>query len=166
MRLLRISIQRGISQRSIELCQFSRQLFDALFRVLHRLLQWSQLLPLLRRCAALRTAIAAPIARITALRSPSRARAAFRQELGAIALHVAVINRHGATLHDPQPVRGCLHEMPVMTDQDDRALILRQCMDQRLAAVDIEMVRRLIENEEMRCMECSQRQQQSRLFTA
>ncbi len=53
-----------------------------------------------------------------------------------------------------------------MTDQNDRAIVFGQRMDQRLAAVDVEMVRRLVENEEMRRMERRQRQQQSRLLAA
>ena len=38
-------------------------------------------------------------------------------------------------------------QTPVMADQDDGALIVVERMDQRLAAVDVEMVGRLVEDQ-------------------
>ena len=40
--------------------------------------------------------------------------------------------------------------MPVMADQDDRAGKFGERMDQRLPAVDVEMVGRLVQDQQMR----------------
>ena len=56
--------------------------------------------------------------------------------------------------------------MAVMADQDDRALIVVDRLDQRLAAVDVEMVGRLVEHQDMRPMERGEGEQQPRLLAA
>ena len=53
-----------------------------------------------------------------------------------------------------------------MRDQNDGAFIIVDRLDQRGAAVDVEMVRRLVEDEEMRRVEGGDAEQQSRLFAS
>ena len=57
-------------------------------------------------------------------------------------------------------------QMPVMADQDDRAFIFVEAVDQRLAAVDVQMVGRLVENEQVRRCEGGEREKQPRLLAA
>src|SRR5947209_19547982 len=56
--------------------------------------------------------------------------------------------------------------MPVMRDQNDRALVFVQRFDERGAAVDIEMVGRLVEDEQMRRLEGGEAEEQPRLLAA
>ena len=65
-----------------------------------------------------------------------------------------------------KPVGGRLDQMPVVADQDDRAVVFHQCVDQRFAAIDVEMVGRLVEDQDVRAMEGRQCQQQPRFLTA
>ena len=53
-----------------------------------------------------------------------------------------------------------------MRDQNDRALVIVDRLDQRGAAVDVEMVRRLVEDQKMRPVEGRDAEQQPRLFAA
>ncbi len=53
-----------------------------------------------------------------------------------------------------------------MADEDDRAFIIVQRVDQRLAAIHVEVVCRLVEDQKMRRMERGEREEQARLFTA
>ena len=92
--------------------------------------------------------------------------AALRQQLGAIGLHVALVGLHGAALDEPQPVRRRVDQMPVVADQDHRALILAERAHQRLAAVDVEVVGRLVEDDQMRRMKRRQHQHQPRFLAA
>ena len=59
-----------------------------------------------------------------------------------------------------------LDQMPVVADENDGAVVIRQRVDQRLAAVDVEMVGRLVEDQEVRRVKRRQRQQQPRLLAA
>ncbi len=53
-----------------------------------------------------------------------------------------------------------------MRDQDHRARIIVDRLDQRGAAVDVEMVGRFVEDDEMRAAEGGETQQQPRLLAA
>ena len=56
--------------------------------------------------------------------------------------------------------------MPVVRDQHHGALKLVQRQNQRLAAVDVEVVGRLVEDDQVRPVERGKAEQQPRLFTA
>ncbi len=71
----------------------------------------------------------------------------------AVAVEIAVVGFHRALRDDPKPVGRRLDEVAVVADQDDGAFILGERVDQRLAAVDIEVVGRLVENEQVRRVE-------------
>ena len=84
----------------------------------------------------------------------------------AVVVEIAVIGVHRAVLDQPQPVGGGLEQMAVMRDQDDGAGKVVQRMDQRFAAVDVEMVGRLVEDEQVRPVEGGKPHQQPRLLAA
>ena len=56
--------------------------------------------------------------------------------------------------------------MHVVADEDHRAGIGGQRLDQRLAALDVEVVRRLVEDQHVRRVDRGQQQRQPRLLTA
>ena len=56
--------------------------------------------------------------------------------------------------------------MPVVADENNGAIVFHQRADQRLSAVDVEMVGRLVEDQNMRPVERRQCQQQPRLLAA
>jgi hypothetical protein len=49
---------------------------------------------------------------------------ALGETLGAILVHVAVVGAHAAAAYDPQPVGAGFDQMPVVADEDDRALVV------------------------------------------
>src|SRR3546814_3779064 len=57
-------------------------------------------------------------------------------------------------------------EMPVMRDEKHRALVRRQRPDQHFLCVEVEVVRRLVEHEEIRRVEQHGRHYQPRLLAA
>ena len=59
-----------------------------------------------------------------------------------------------------QPVGGQLDHVAVVADQHDRAVIAVQGLDQRLAGVDVEVVGRLVEDQQVRRVAGDQRQRQ------
>ena len=70
------------------------------------------------------------------------------------------------SVDQPQPVGAGVEQIPVMRDQNDRALVIIDRLDQGGAAVDVEMVGRLVENQQMRPVEGREPHQQARLFAA
>ena len=56
--------------------------------------------------------------------------------------------------------------MHVVADQDDRAGIGRQRLDQRLAAFDVEVVGRLVKDQQVRRRQRREQQRQPRLLPA
>ena len=56
--------------------------------------------------------------------------------------------------------------MAVVADEDDGALVVGERVHQRLAAVDVEVVGRLVEDQQVRPVEGGERQQQPRLLAA
>ena len=63
-----------------------------------------------------------------------------------------------------QPVRRQLQHMAVMADQHHRAFIFIQRLHQRLTRIDVQMVRRLIEDQHVWRIARNQRQRQPRAF--
>jgi hypothetical protein len=54
--------------------------------------------------------------------------------------------------------------MRIVRDQQHRALEIRQRLDQRLTRIDVEMIGRFVQHQQMRCLARRQRQQQPCLF--
>ena len=81
-------------------------------------------------------------------------------------VHVAVEGRDRAARDQPQPVGAGFQQIAVMRNKNDRALIFIDRLDQRRAAVDVEMVGRFVHDQQMRPMERCQPHQQARLFAA
>ena len=69
-------------------------------------------------------------------------------------------------MHQPQAVGAGFDDVAVVADQDDGALVVVDRHDQRFAAVDVEMVGRFVEDENVRGMEGGKREQQPRLLAA
>ena len=65
-----------------------------------------------------------------------------------------------------QPVGGQLDHVAVVADEDDRAVIAVQRLDQGLAGIDVEVVGRLVEDQQMRGVAGDQGQRQPRAFAA
>ena len=98
-------------------------------------------------------------------RCVARARLAPEHE-AAVIVEVAVEGLDRAVADQPEPVGAGLDQMPVVRDQDHGAGIVVDRLDQRGAAVDVEMVGRLVEDEEMRPGEGREPEQQPRLLAA
>src|SRR5208337_5346497 len=86
------------------------------------------------------------------------------ESLLPVAFKIAVVRRHRAASNDPEPVDGRFEQMAVMADDDHRALIAVQRMDQRLPAIDVKVVRRFVKDKEMRGVEFRERKEQPRLL--
>ena len=89
-----------------------------------------------------------PVARLFFDRSRRRP-AVFKQQ-AAIIVHIAVIRRDRAVRDQPQPVGAGFDQIGIMADQDHRAVIFVEPFEQRGAAFDVEMVGRLVEDQQMR----------------
>ena len=83
-----------------------------------------------------------------------------------VIVEIAVERRDLAALHQPEPVGAGFQQIAVVRDQDHRAGIIVDRLDQRGAAVDVEMVGRLVEDDEMRRGEGRKAEQQPRLLAA
>ena len=73
-----------------------------------------------------------------------------RQDELPVIVHVAIEGLHRAVADDPQPVRAGLDEKAVVADEDHRALVIVDRFHQGGAAVDVEVVGGLVEDEEVR----------------
>src|SRR3546814_2090466 len=62
----------------------------------------------------------------------------------------------------PEPIRTEFHQMRIVGHEQDGPLPDRQRLDQRLACVDVEMVRRLVEQEDMRRVPRHRREEEAR----
>ncbi|QTK79004.1 hypothetical protein AT6N2_C1226 [Agrobacterium tumefaciens] len=82
----------------------------------------------------------------------------------AIFLHVAFESLDRTIGHQPQPVHRRLDQVAVVRDEDDGAAIVIQCLDQRAAAVDVEVVGRLVKDQQVRRMEGRKPHQQASFF--
>ena len=71
-----------------------------------------------------------------------------------------------ASLADDRPAPDGLEQRPVVGDEDDGALVLEQRVLERLAALDVEVVRRLVEDQDVRARGDEDRQRQAPLLSA
>ena len=101
-----------------------------------------------------------------AARSFSPACPALAEHELSIVVEVAVERRDLAVGDQPQPVGAGLDQVAIVRHQDHRARIVVDRLDQRRAAVDVEMIGRLVEHHEMRPAEGRKPEQQPRLFAA
>ena len=74
--------------------------------------------------------------------------------------------RDPPVLDQPQPLGDQLDEVRVVADQDHRAAVFGQRLDQRVAALDVEVVGRLVEDDQVRRVERGEEQRQPRLLAA
>ena len=88
------------------------------------------------------------------------------QQQPAIVVHVAVVGADPAVGDQPQGIGDQLDQMAVVADDDDRTRELVDRLDQGLAAVDVEMVGGLVEDQELRRVEAHQRQGEPGLLAA
>ena len=88
------------------------------------------------------------------------------QQQAAIVVHVAVVGADAAAVDQPQAVGDQLDQVAVVADDDDRTGELVDRLDQGLAAVDVEMVGGLVEDQELGRVEAHQGQGQPGLLAA
>ena len=89
-----------------------------------------------------------------------------RQHAAPVVVEVAVERRHLAVGDQPQPVGAGVEQMAVVRHQDHGAGIVVDRLDQRRAAVDVEMVGRLVEDEQVRAAEGREPEHQPRFLAA
>ena len=122
-----------------------------------------QALPVLRLGALLAAAVAAG-------RFLLRVRHGFAVgELGAeqpvaVIVQVAVERRQAAVGDDQEFVGGGAQQVPVMGDNQQRALELRQRLGQRLPSLKVEVVGRLVQQQQVGTLPDNERQRQPRLL--
>ena len=83
-----------------------------------------------------------------------------------VILHAAGIFLRRAAIDQHQPVGGQFDHMPIVADQDHRPAIGVERLHQGLARVDIKVVGRLVEDEDMRRIARHQRQREARPLAA
>ena len=99
--------------------------------------------------------------------SPSSAAvAAHAENRVAIIVERAVEPRRRAAIDQQQPIGDQPEQMPVVADHHHRPAELGQRLDQSVARLDIEMVGRLIEDQNMRRLAGDQRERQPRPLAA
>ena len=92
--------------------------------------------------------------------------AARRQHQAPVIVEIAVIVRHRMIGHEPEPVGAGLDQIAVMRDHDDRAGKFVDRFGKRGAAVDVEMVGRLVQDDHVGAEEGRKPEQQPRLLAA
>ena len=92
--------------------------------------------------------------------------AALIQQQAPVILQIAVIALAAALIDQPQAVGGEFDQMGIVAHQHDGAVIIVQRLHQRLAGIDIQMVGRLVEQQDMRLLMGHQGEQQPCLFAA
>ena len=88
------------------------------------------------------------------------------QDLFSIVRYVAVEGCTGRVFDKPQTVCDERDEMRVMADKHDSAFEGVQRLYEGLACVDVQMVRRLVQEQQMRCPRGNGGQNQAGFFTA
>ena len=83
-----------------------------------------------------------------------------------IVVEIAVVGRDRAVCHHPQLVGAGVDQVAVVAHHDHGAGKLVDRLGQRCAAVDVEMVGRLVENDQLRTEEGRKPEQQPRLLAA
>ena len=92
--------------------------------------------------------------------------APFGDDAPPVVVEIAVERSYGPVGHDPQAIRAGVDQVAVVRDQDHGARIIVDRLDQRGAAVDVEMVGRLVEDDEVGPGEGREPEQQPRLLAA
>ena len=83
--------------------------------------------------------------------APSPRRRASRvEEPAGVVVEVAVERRRAAAVDEDQLVRDRAQQMPIVRDEHDRAFVVLQRHRQRLAHLEVEMVGRLVEQQQVR----------------
>ena len=72
-----------------------------------------------------------------------------RQQEVPIVLQVAIEWRHGPVRDQPEAVGRQLDDVGIMADDDDGTVESVDRLNQRLARIDVQMVRRLVEQQDM-----------------
>jgi hypothetical protein len=88
------------------------------------------------------------------------------QQLAPIPFQIAQIGLHRATLDQPEAVGDEAQQVHVVADQDDGTGIGCKRLDQCLAAFDVEVVGRFVEDQQMWRVDGGQQQGQARLLAA
>jgi len=91
---------------------------------------------------------------------------ALGQQLAPVVAHIALEALDLSPAHDPQPVGRKLDQVRVVGDQDHRPLVAVDRLHQRLTAVDVQMVGRLVHQDDVRRFPADQREQQPCLLPA
>src|SRR5262249_56141891 len=81
-----------------------------------------------------------------------------------VSVEVSVEGFHCSVLHQPESIGASLQQIAIMRDQYYRAGKLVESLDKRCAAVNVEMVRRLVENHKMRGIEGGKSKEQPRFL--
>ena len=138
----------------------------------------SSFAPACRRaaCAARSRAAAPPPRRASApcgrparrrrRRRRAAARGVAREHPVAVVVEVAVERRDRAVGDQPQLVGGRAQQVAVVRDDDQRAVVVLQRLGQRLAHLDVEVVGRLVEQQQVGLLPHEQRQREPRLLAA
>src|SRR4051812_22922069 len=94
------------------------------------------------------------------------ARVADRQHHAPVVVEVTVVRRHRLIGDDPQLIGAGFDQIAVVRDHDDGAGKIVDRFGQRRAAVDVQMVGRLVEDDHVRAVERGEPEQQPRLLAA
>ena len=84
----------------------------------------------------------------------------------AVVVEVAVERGDASVRDQPQLVGGRAQQVAVVRDDDQRAVVILQRFGQRLAHLDVEVVGRLVEDQQVRLLPHEQREREARLFAA
>ena len=91
---------------------------------------------------------------------------AIGQHAPPVIVEIAVERRHLAVGDEPEPVGAGVEQMAVVRNEDHGAGIVVDRLDQGGAAVDVEMVGRLVEDEQVRAAEGREAEHQAGLLAA
>ena len=84
----------------------------------------------------------------------------------AVVVQIAIEGLHRAVSDDQELLGRCAQQVPVVRHQDQRALELRQRYRKRFARLEVEMVGRLIEQQQVGSLPYDQCQGEARFFAA
>lgn len=94
------------------------------------------------------------------------ATAALAEQLGLVLFDITFKDRNRTVLDQPEPVSHRLHQMRVVADNDNSAWEIIERMNQRLTTFNIEVVCRLIKDQDMRGVNGRHSHQQPRFLAA
>src|SRR5262249_25514274 len=99
---------------------------------------------------------------------PGRNRAALGtlEHIAGVLVHVTVKRPHVSVGDEPKPVGDELHESAIVRNENDRAFVVVECIEQRTPAVDIKVVGRLVKDQKMRRLEADEVEEEPRTLAA